>query len=321
MTKTPPFILLLLVFAAFPFSAQTVRDPSAVLRLTAEELAPDLDPLFNGVSPEDPRFFRTPQPNPQGVVVVAHGLNSKPSKMGSPSAEGTIVKLLLDSGYHVARIALTGHTDSIDDMKSASVSQWLADAYTQYCFAFNAAKAESLPLYLTAFSMGALLYEVLMNEDSGTPVRFEKAVLFSPAVAIRGAAKSVLLLNPVLKDSSVITSLSPASYRAQKGASLGAYKALFNLEERFDDNASVFNNIETLVFIERGDEFISLNELERKISRFDFSQWRIQEVSNNGSKLTPKYRHLIIDSDCVSEDTWGMMSEAVMEHLSVPSSG
>jgi hypothetical protein len=201
-------------------------------------------------------------------------------------------------------------------MKTATVSQWVADAYMQYCFAFNVAAAESLPLHLAAFSMGALLYETLMNEETGTPVRFEKAVLFSPGVAIKGAVKTLLLLDPMLKDTSIIKSRSPAVYRAQKGASLGAYKTLFNLEEQFDNSVSVFNNIDTLVFIDSADELISLNELERKIKQFDLSRWRIHNVSIRGSKLTPGYHHLIIDSVCVSEDMWRIMSEALAEHLS-----
>jgi hypothetical protein len=214
--------------------------------------------------------------------------------------------------------ALTAESCKRLGVKSAkaviwTTTPWTLPANTAIALRAKAAYALTEDGYIVAKER----YETLINEETGTPVRFEKAVLFSPGVAITGAAKAVLLLNPILKDTSIVESRSPAAYRAQRGASLGAYKALFNLEERFDNSVSVFNNIDTLVFIESADELISLNELERKIKRFDLSRWRIHKVSTSGSKLTPSYHHLIIDSTCVSEDMWRIMSEALAEHLSV----
>jgi esterase/lipase len=40
--------------------------------------------------------------------------------MGTPSSEGTLVKLLLDSGYNVYRVTLKGHNGSIEDMKNVT---------------------------------------------------------------------------------------------------------------------------------------------------------------------------------------------------------
>jgi alpha-beta hydrolase superfamily lysophospholipase len=173
---------------------------------------------------ELPQYWGTTIPNPKGLVVVAHGLNVKPSKMGTPSAEGTLVKLLLDSGYNVYRVTLKGHYGPIEEMQSVTRADWIENAYVQYCQAKIIADNDSLPLYLLGFSLGALVYEVFMNEETVIPVRFEKIILFSPAVAIRPSAKTVLWLKPFTNDGSIIRSASPEEYRAQTGTSIAAYR-------------------------------------------------------------------------------------------------
>jgi hypothetical protein len=151
-----------------------------------------------------------------------------------------------------------------------------------------------------------------MNEQTPTPVLFEKAVLFSPAVAVRPRAHAVLLLNSLLRDTSIINSVSPASYRARRGTSLAAYKALFELERRLDAANFRNNNIPTLIIIDPQDEFISINKLRGKITRFGLSRWEILEVSNSLSSLHPPYHHLIIDSNGVSPETWEEIAGALL---------
>ncbi|MDR0603073.1 MAG: lysophospholipase [Bacteroidales bacterium] len=264
---------------------------------------------------ESPQYLETTVPNPQGIVIVAHGLNIKPSKMGTPSKEGTLIKLLLDSGYHVYRVTLKGHSGPLEDMQNVTWSDWIYDAYSQYCYARAIAVSERLPLYLLGFSLGALVYEVLMNEETMIPVQFEKTILFSPAVAIKPAAKIILWLQPFTNDRSIIRSVSPKEYRAQPGASMAAYKIVFAMEEALCASSFRNCNIDTIIFIDKNDEMVSTGILRERINYYGLTNWRIYEVTNAGAIIRPQYHHLLVDNKCVSALTWQYISEKILEFL------
>jgi esterase/lipase len=262
-----------------------------------------------------PQYWETIIPNPRGVVIVAHGLNVKPSKMGAALAEGTLVKLLLDSGYHVYRVTLKGHGGPLEEMQNVSRSDWIDDAYSQYCQAKNIAERAGLPLYLLGFSLGALTYEVLMNEETAIPVQFEKVILFSPAVAIKPAAKTVLWLQPFTNDRSIIRSASPKEYRAQTGASLAAYKIVFNMEKSLRSASFRNCNVNTIIFIDKHDEMVSIGILRKTINQYKLTNWKIYEITNTGAVIRPQYHHLLIDNRCVSASTWQYISSAIVNFL------
>jgi esterase/lipase len=264
---------------------------------------------------ELPHYWKTSAKNQKGVIVVAHGLNVKPSKMGSPETAGTLVKFLLDSGYNVYRVTLTGHAGSIETMQKVTESDWFSDAYSQYCEARIAAERANLPLYLLGFSLGALVFENLMNENTAIPLQFEKAILFSPAIAIKTTAKTILMLHPVTNDSSIINSVSPEEYRAQRGASMGAYKIVFNMEEKLCDAAFVKNNIDTIIFIDKSDEMINIGTLRNRIKQYKLTRWNVLEISNSGAVIKPQYHHLLIDNRCVSASTWQYITNSIIDFL------
>jgi len=266
---------------------------------------------------ELPQYWETTIPNPQGIVIVVHGLNVKPSKMGTPTVEGTLVKLLLDSGYHVYRVTLKGHGGPLEDMQTVTRSDWINDAYTQYCQAKAISENERLPLYLLGFSLGALVYEVLMNEKTAIPVQFDKVILFSPAVAMRPSARAILWLQPFTNESTIIRSLNPEEYRAQIGSSMAAYKIIFDMEETLCSASFRKSNIDTIIFIDRYDEMISTEILRERINQYDLTKWKIYEVTNSGGVIRPQYHHLLIDNKCVSESTWQYISGTILSFLEI----
>ncbi|MDR0442772.1 MAG: lysophospholipase [Treponema sp.] len=289
----------LFLFALLAFNSCLINNP--------------VNSLYN--ENELPQYRETSMSNPRGIVIVVHGLNVKPSKMGTPSTEGTLVKLLLESGYHVCRVTLKGHGGSIEDMQNVTRSDWIDDAYSQYCLAKTIAERERLPLYFLGFSLGALVYEVLLNEETEMPVQFEKVILFSPAVAIRPSAKTILMLKPFTTDKSIIRSVSPKEYRAQRGASMAAYKIIFNMEESL--NAASFKNcnIDTIIFIDVNDEMISAGLLRERIEQYELTNWKIHEVSNTGAVIRPLYHHLLIDNRCVSASTWEYITGTILNFI------
>jgi esterase/lipase len=271
--------------------------------------------LYAGNENELPQYWETTVANPRGVVIVVHGLNIKPSKMGAPAAEGTLVKLLLDSGCHVYRVTLKGHNGPLEDMQSITWSDWIHDAYSQYCQAKTMAGNERLPLYLLGFSLGALVYEVLMNEETAVPVQFEKVILFSPAVAIKPVAKTVLRLQLFANDRSIIRSFGPKEYRAQTGASIAAYKTVFGMEESLCASSFKNCNVNTIIFIDKDDEMVSIRILRERINQYGLGNWRIYEVTNDGAVTRPRYHHLLIDNKCVSASTWQYISGTIVNFL------
>jgi esterase/lipase len=282
--------------------------------------------LSTAVWAGDFTLFRTARVPVNGVVVVAHGLNVAPSKMGYPDDKGSIVNALLEGGYHVVLTALTGHTGSIEAMKSVTAEAWLSDA--RLCFlaaCAEAAKVEAVnlshcPVYLVGFSLGALVFEVLMNDivpiGSARSVVFDKAVLFSPAVALKFFARFVLALGISPEGNGrIVASGSPVEYRAQAGASIAAYKALFLLEDRLVSSSFAKNNIPTLVFIDPMDELVSYVKLKKLIKKFDLTEWGLEVISNKGASIRPAYHHLIIDDACMNKETWLFVCRVMLDFL------
>ena len=260
------------------------------------------------------KYFRTTALPSKGIVVIAHGLNTNPSKMGDENIEGTLVKLFLDEGYHVYRIVLPGHGGTIEEMQNLNAQDLLSSALSQYREAAEIARENSIPIYLAAFSLGALVYKNLIQNEED--VEFAKAILFAPAAAIKRTARAGIFAADIfLADTAIIKSRAPAEYRAQKGVSISAYRALFELEDNLYKNKFTNCNIPTLVFIDPKDELISVSKLQKSILNFNLSNWNIITVSNTGAEITPKYHHLIIDNKSVSTETWNFIHDRIVYFL------
>ena len=259
-------------------------------------------------------YFETAILPVKGVVVLAHGLNTKPSMMGDDKTDGTFAKLFLDAGYHVYRITLPGHSGTIEEMKNVKSQDWHNSAYSQYCEAAEISLANNIPIYLAAFSLGALVYENLMNKEKD--VVFNGAILLAPAIAIKKTSRNaVLAANIFASNSKIIKSKAPAEYRAQNGVSVSAYKALFELEDDLHKNEFANCNIPTLIFIDPKDELINNKKLQKHITNFKLTNWNIITVSNKGTEIKPKYHHLIIDNRSLPPAAWDTMSKNILEFL------
>ncbi|MCL2176025.1 MAG: alpha/beta hydrolase [Treponema sp.] len=259
------------------------------------------------------KYFKTAVFPVKGIMIIVHGLNTNPSKMGDNNTDGTLVKLFLDEGYHVYRVILPGHGGSIEEMQNINSRDWINSALLQYREAAEIARENNIPIYLTAFSLGALVYFNLINIED---VEFRRTILFAPAVAIKRVARTGIITADIfLSDNAIIKSRAPIEYRAQKGVSISAYRALFELEDNLHKNNFVNCNIPSLVLIDPKDEFISINKLKKLISNFNLSNWKIITVSGAGAEITPNYHHLIIDNKCVSQLTWNNIHERIVKFL------
>ena len=251
--------------------------------------------------------------SPKAVVVIVHGLNNKPEIMGDDLTPGTLVSSLLKEHYSVLRVQLYGHGKDLKEMENTQKDLWLSSAYQQFCWAYE--KKKELPIILVGFSLGALVFEELMNEKTATPVIFNKAILFAPAVSISTISRGIGWLNFFKKGSTNIPSVAPKEYRAHSGTSLNAYKALFELEDDLERSKFENNNIPTLTFINPNDEVVDYEKLKRTIEKFRLKRWRLIEVSTKEAKINPKYHHLIIDQRALGEKEWLRVNDEMMKFI------
>lgn len=252
-------------------------------------------------------------PSPKGFVIVAHGLNNKPEIMGDDHTEGTLIFNLLKEKYSVLRIELYGHGKNQKEMEEASKDDWQNSAYLQYCFAYE--QKRKLPFYFVGFSLGALVFEELMNEKTATPVYFDKAILFAPAISISSFTRIINWLSIFRNKHKLVPSAAPQDYRAHPGTSLNAYQALFELEDALETNQFENNNTPTLVFIHPDDEVVDYSKLKRRATKFKLKNWTIREVSTKESRLKPKYHHLIIDKRALGEKEWLRVNDEMMTFI------
>lgn len=224
---------------------------------------------------------------------MIHGLNLKPEKMLLLAHD------LEDMGLSVLNVKLSGHYAG-SDWNKVSRSQWLSEIKANYDLVKTEADQNHAPLYLVAYSLGAVLTIDLMEQDSS--VRFQKAILFSPALEIHGYTYLLKILNwaPSLK----IPSLSPKDYRFHNGTSIAAYKALFQSVSAVHRGNVERVKMQTTVIIDPKDELVSFVKLKNFIQDNNLSGWTILPISNQGSTLARSYHHLTVDSAAVGETQW-----------------
>ncbi|MEZ4862589.1 MAG: alpha/beta fold hydrolase [Caldilineaceae bacterium] len=280
--------------------------------------------------------------SPQGVALVIHGLNLKPARMQP------LINELQRMGIATVLCSLRGHGKNytptpnlsaeearLRSFQQVSAALWRAEVLDAYAQAAHYADAQQCPIYLVAFSLGALLGCEL---GANTPaVHFDSMALFAPALAIQPLAHLLRLLTrwPRL----TIPSLSDPLYRANRATPLAAYGALFHTLAKLRQQPLTRLNVPTLVFIDPQDELVSYRGLQRLIQRKALTAWRIQPLTartapgkNRQRSLralyrrivnrpqlgaidasTACYRHLIVEPTCVGTAAWEEMVELLQK--------
>ncbi len=135
-------------------------------------------------------FFSDTQGSLKGVALVIHGLNLRPDRMQP------IISKLTGAGIDVLGLSLRGHgenfhhgkgidedTARLDAFKNVSYRLWMNEAYLAYLQLKERGKEKRVPLFLTAFSLGALIGLDLFATHAD--VEFDRLVLFAPAISGR----------------------------------------------------------------------------------------------------------------------------------------
>ena len=253
------------------------------------------------------------------VALVIHGLNCRPDKMEA------IITILNASGIDCLNLSLRGHGANfspIDNMspdaarmvafKSVSYPLWKTEAYKAYQLAKKKSDLHGRPLFLIGFSMGGLLGVDLMASNPN--VRFDKMVLFAPAIAMLQRNYLIQIFSPF--PSLVIPSAGDKSYLANDGIPMAAYNALFDMHAHFEDHLDPRKiNIPAVVFIDEEDELVSYSSLQQMVQKHVLDQWRIHPVRKDKTVSEVDMHHLIIDAASVGNSMWQEMVDVTLLHL------
>jgi esterase/lipase len=295
-------------------TADRLAGKSAPMRHTREDQHP-LD------GPRDPSMHWSDSRPPQvaeGVALVIHGLNLRPSKMEP------IVGTLTDSGIDALNLSLRGHgqnyerrTDSepararLAAFKTVTYPLWRNEVHAAYTAAKNRSMKKNVPLFLIGYSLGGLLGVDLLATEPG--VQFDKMVLFAPALKMHLRNYLIRVLAPFSR--LTIPSFALASYQSNDGTPMAGYNALFDSLNSVTENIGPRVNVPTLVFVDRKDEIVSYRRLKMMVQDEGLDQWQFYLVHKESSVEPGRIHHLIIDEPSTGEKVWLDMMAAMVSHL------
>jgi alpha-beta hydrolase superfamily lysophospholipase len=242
---------------------------------------------------------------PRAVALVLHGLNMKPERM-----EG-VCDALARKGVECWLATLTGHGGDLEALRSVRRETFLEDAGRACETADRRARELGVPLLLAACSLGAVVGNDLLHERDG--VRLAGMVLFAPAFTPRRFARVARWLSPFPR--LVIPSASPEAFRANRGTSVAAYRALFDSIAALEARGYARSNVPAVVFVDPKDELVSLRELRRLVARRGLDRWKIVEVSNAGSMLERSVHHLITGPEELGSEEWSRVEAQIGKFL------
>ncbi len=255
----------------------------------------------------------------KGVALVIHGLNLQPAKMQS------IISTLTAAGIEVLGVALRGHGDNfshragvakdrarLEAFKAVSYPLWFNEAYLAYTAVQKRAADKKVPLFFVGFSLGGLVGLDLFAGQA--EVRYDRMVLFAPAIKLRAVHYLARLFSPFPR--MVIPSLAPDDYLSNKqGTPVAAYNALFEGLRQFENHASPEINIPTLIFIDPDDEFIPLGSLRAFIEKEKLDRWKLYSVEKEAAADQGFFHHYIVDEDSTGKTVWQEMMKTAIGHL------
>jgi alpha-beta hydrolase superfamily lysophospholipase len=254
----------------------------------------------------------------RGVAVVVHGLNLKPERLRP------LVDEVRQWGIGAVFCSLQGHGENYQPLagqpevaarlaafRQVSYAGWRREILAAYETAATLATDHGAPVFLLAFSLGALLgCELQVTEPT---VRFDRMALLAPALALRPVSHLPSLLGrwPQI----AIRSLSPRAYRANPATPVAAYLSLRKALSNVQRHPTPVLDVPTLVLMDQHDELVSMRGIQRLIRRHHLTQWRLHPIHKKPTRPDAKFHHLIIDAECVGPVAWQTMLTQIQGHL------
>lgn len=231
-----------------------------------------------------------------GIVILAHGLNLKPSKMDQ------LACFFSAKGCDVLRIEL-GRNPNL----------WSKNFHYDYVRAALRAKEELLPMYFVGFSLGALVgvHYMLTHTDH----QFQKVALLAPACHAHWYTFFPAMLGHIFPWIS-LPSFNLADYREGPSTTLLEYKKMHGLAKEVQKHLQVRPlDIPLLLIYSPKDELVSHQSLKNWAK--SEPQCTSLEISNQTSQLPKKYHHLMIDELTLGPKDWEKLIHAFIRHFSL----
>ncbi len=265
----------------------------------------------------DPAYASLPEAL-QGVALVIHGLNVKPERLQPLADElrgcGIAVVLCSLRGHGENYTPLAGYSAEIARLtafRQVSYAGWRAEVAAAYQTAVTYASATDVPIFLVAFSLGALLGCELLVTSPG--VNFARMVLLAPALAIHPYCHLPALFArwPQL----AIRSLAPSFYRANPVTPIAAYGVLYAMLHQLHCQPGTALNLPSLVFIDPADEVVSVQGIRRFIHDKGLTRWQLHLICKAPVHTGRTVHHLILDPASVGPAVWQRMIAQITSHL------
>ena len=265
------------------------------------------------------RWFPANNPRPvAGVALAIHGLNYRPERMLP------LVDCFTAAGVDCLSLSLHGHGDNylaqsgldvdaarLESFRRVTYELWRDETAAAYAIARARADELGVPLLLTGFSLGALMSCTLAA--TRPDVRFERMVLFAPALALRPWSGLPRLLRR--RPRTMIPSAAPHTYRANRGTSSAAYNALFAALADLQRGEFQRLNVPALVLADRADELVSYAGLARLAAQLP--AWTLCPVRKTG-RAGREHHHLVIGAPAVGEAAWKDSTARITAFLGAP---
>jgi pimeloyl-ACP methyl ester carboxylesterase len=233
-------------------------------------------------------FYSAQTEKTKAVVLIAGGLNLDPKKMDTLA--------LFFSRIHcdVLRIAI-----------GPDPLQWEDKFADDYDRAREHADVLGLPLYFVGYSLGALLGLHFMSKHSDHLIK--RIALFAPATQTKAFTKITAWLALLFPKGS-LPSLNLTDYRDRNYTTFAEYKKMHEIQKEI--HRKTFH-VPALIFSNPKDELIDHRKLE-KFAGMN-AEWKVMALSNQGSPLSRKYHHLMIDDQSLGRSEW----EKILKNLSI----
>lgn len=258
---------------------------------------------------EEPTKITLTQKLPaRGVVILAHGLNQRPSSL-DPIAEA-----IRNLGYHTLQLTFKGHDK--EDTEIFLQDEWENDLLLNY--REMRARFKSLSLSITGYSLGGLI--TVNALDKYSELNPESVVLIAPALSLRPLPQAGYLLNLFPPLSISVPNVAPPYYRRFERTPLFWYRNTFNLytQTRALRNPTKLAKIDTLVIANPRDELVSFSGLRNWIKDSNLqSSWKLERTEPQA--INPAIPgHVLVDQRSLGINEWtrllGLIKDVLFDH-------
>lgn len=252
-------------------------------------------------------FFPATNEPCRGVVLVVHGLNTKPEVMNS------LIEVLRSKGYHCYRISLYAEGSTRRTHKDVIIKGWL-DAVAQ---AYDDARSDysDQHLFALSFSIGALITVRFL--DATPQANLDGLFLLAPPVALTRTARLVQVLTPLRRLGAVLPSVAPAAVRARRGTPLSEYAAMLEINDAVQalGNSKKLDGIQAKIVLDRRDELVSFEGVSKWLDNNELNSWSLEEMVDRAS-VGHTYRHLIVREEAVGHLAWARLTQSILAQFS-----